>query len=415
MKSNANDIKTIFHVDVNSAYLSWSALKRLKDDPGSVDLRTIPSAVGGDVKTRHGIITAKSIPAKKYDIQTGEPVVKALQKCPQLVMVPVDFDTYRYYSHALMDLLSGFSPILQQVSIDEAFLDVTALAHDREAAIKLADNLRKTVSVKLGFTVNVGISENKLLAKMASDFQKPDRTHTLFPDEIPQKMWPLPIGKLFGCGKATSEKLLSIGIRTIGEAAATPRSTLQSLLGEKSGLYIHNSANGIGSSIVHPEREKAKSISNEITLSKDVSTLPDAYPFIQKLSKKVAGRMAKASLRGQTVSLLIKTSDFKRHSRQFSLNSPTNRADLIEKTACQLADQLLPDLFLTGTSIRLIGVGMSKLTDEEIRQLDLASWAEEKQDLETNKEKRKKQKVMDDLMKEIDTRFGQGTIRKGNK
>lgn len=415
MKSNANDIKTIFHVDVNSAYLSWSALKRLKDDPGSVDLRTIPSAVGGDVKTRHGIITAKSIPAKKYDIQTGEPVVKALQKCPQLVMVPVDFDTYRYYSHALMDLLSDFSPILQQVSIDEAFLDVTALAHDREAAIKLADNLRKTVSVKLGFTVNVGISENKLLAKMASDFQKPDRTHTLFPDEIPQKMWPLPIGKLFGCGKATSEKLLSIGIRTIGEAAATPRSTLQSLLGEKSGLYIHNSANGIGSFIVHPEREKAKSISNEITLSKDVSTLPDAYPFIQKLSKKVAGRMAKASLRGQTVSLLIKTSDFKRHSRQFSLNSPTNRADLIEKTACQLADQLLPDLFLTGTSIRLIGVGMSKLTDEEIRQLDLASWAEEKQDLEADKEKREKQKILDDLMKEIDSRYGSGTIKKGTK
>ena len=117
--------RTIFHVDVNSAFLSWSALKRLEEDPDAVDLRTIPSGVGGDVKTRHGIITAKSIPAKKYGVQTGEPVVKALQKCPQLVLVPPDFETYRKYSHALMEILSRYSPLLQQVSIDEAYLDVT--------------------------------------------------------------------------------------------------------------------------------------------------------------------------------------------------------------------------------------------------------------------------------------------------
>ena len=408
-----NDKRTIFHVDVNSAFLSWSALKKLKDDPDSVDLRTIPSAVGGDVKTRHGIITAKSIPAKKYNIQTGEPVVKALQKCPQLVMVPSDFETYHYYSGALMELLFQFSPILQQVSIDEAFLDVSDLVSDRASAVLLADRIRETVFDTLGFTVNVGISENKLLAKMASDFQKPDRTHTLFLDEIPQKMWPLSIEKLFGCGKVTSEKLQGIGIHTIGEAASMPLQTLQSLLGEKAGLYIHNSANGISTSPVRPEREKAKSISNEITLSKDVSTFEEALPFIKKLSEKVAGRMAKASVMGQTVSLLIKTSDFKRLSRQVSLSAPTNRADVIEKTACQLAKHLLPELFQEGTSIRLIGVGISKLNDGENMQLDLTAWAEEKQDLESNKEKRKKQKVMNDLIKEIDTRFGQGTITKG--
>ena len=408
-----NDKRTIFHVDVNSAFLSWSALKKLKDDPDSVDLRTIPSAVGGDVKTRHGIITAKSIPAKKYNIQTGEPVVKALQKCPQLVMVPSDFETYHYYSGALMELLFQFSPILQQVSIDEAFLDVSDLVSDRASAVLLADRIRETVFDTLGFTVNVGISENKLLAKMASDFQKPDRTHTLFLDEIPQKMWPLSIEKLFGCGKVTSEKLQGIGIHTIGEAASMPLQTLQSLLGEKAGLYIHNSANGISTSPVRPEREKAKSISNEITLSKDVSTFEEALPFIKKLSEKVAGRMAKASVMGQTVSLLIKTSDFKRLSRQVSLSAPTNRADVIEKTACQLAKHLLPELFQEGTSIRLIGVGIIKLNDGENMQLDLTAWAEEKQDLESNKEKRKKQKVMNDLIKEIDTRFGQGTITKG--
>ena len=170
--------RTIFHVDVNSAFLSWSALKRLKEDPGSVDLRTIPSAVGGDVQTRHGIITAKSIPAKKYGIHTADPVVKALQKCPQLVVVPADFQTYRTYSHRLMDLLSEYTPLLQQVSIDEAYLDVSHLvpADDRTAAIALADRIRTHVFLHLGFTVNVGISSNKLLAKMTSDFRKPERS-----------------------------------------------------------------------------------------------------------------------------------------------------------------------------------------------------------------------------------------------
>ena len=209
--------RTIFHVDVNSAFLSWSALKRLAEEPGSVDLRTIPSAVGGDVKTRHGVITAKSIPAKKYGVQTGEPVVKALQKCPQLVLVPADFETYQKYSHALMDILAQYTPLLQQMSVDEAFLDLTDRIPpgDREGALALAGEIRSKVRDSLGFTVNVGISCNKLLAKMASDFQKPDRTHTLYPEEIPARMWPLPIGSLFGCGKQTAQKLQLIGIEML--------------------------------------------------------------------------------------------------------------------------------------------------------------------------------------------------------
>ena len=195
------DGRTIFHVDVNSAFLSWSALKLLKEDPGAVDLRTIPSGVGGDVKTRHGIITAKSIPAKKYGVQTGEPVVKALQKCPQLVLVPPDFETYRKYSRALMEILARYTPLIQQVSIDEAYMDLTDRIPfgDREGALALAKQIRDHVREQLGFTVNVGISVNKLLAKTASDFEKPDRTHTLYPEEVPAKMWPLPIGTLHGC------------------------------------------------------------------------------------------------------------------------------------------------------------------------------------------------------------------------
>ena len=318
--------RTIFHVDVNSAFLSWSALKRLEEDPDAVDLRTIPSGVGGDVKTRHGIITAKSIPAKKYGVQTGEPVVKALQKCPQLVLVPPDFETYRKYSHALMEILSRYSPLLQQVSIDEAYLDVTERVSEKETsgvvctsggerkrAIALARQIRDQVRAELGFTVNVGISCNKLLAKMASDFEKPDRTHTLYPEEVPAKMWPLPIEALHGCGKSTAQKLQLIGINTIGDAAAADRALLQSFLGQSSGAYIWNSANGISKSKVVAEREQAKSVSNERTLSEDIGRenyQADGVPVICMLSQKVAGRLQKSGLVGQTITFQIKSSDF---------------------------------------------------------------------------------------------------------
>ena len=231
------DEHCIFHVDVNSAFLSWSALKKLEDDPEAVDLRTIPSAVGGDVQTRHGIITAKSIPAKKYGVQTGEPVVKALQKCP--------------------------------TSIDEAYLDMTqsrgklkdSETEDIPWPLNAAHEIRKRVYRELGFTVNVGISVNKLLAKMASDFEKPDKVHTLFPEEVPAKLWPLPMRELHGCGKATAQRLHQMGIETIGQAARMSLPILQANLGEKAGLYIWKSSNGRGSVNVKTEREKAKSYS----------------------------------------------------------------------------------------------------------------------------------------------------------
>ena len=442
--------RTIFHVDVNSAFLSWSALKRLEDDPGSVDLRTIPSAVGGDVKTRHGVITAKSIPAKKYGVQTGEPVVKALQKCPQLVLVPSDFETYRKYSHALMEILAGYTPLLQQMSIDEAFLDLTEqiAPEDREGALTLARQIRDTVREQLGFTVNVGISSNKLLAKMASDFQKPDRTHTLYPEEVPGKMWPLPINDLYGCGKQTAQKLQLVGINTIGDAAAADLELLQTVLGERSGLHIHNSSNGISRSKVTPEREQAKSVSNERTLSVDIDRdnyQTEGLPVIHHLSEKVAGRLQKAGLVGQTVTFQVKSADFDRYSRQTTLSNMTDRAEEIEATALYLADHLLkgPEgLFEKGLSIRLIGVGVSRLSEKQMRQLDLFAWAEQ------NEEEEKKRKAAEEelarqrelarqaeeqtrlaeekcrafkarqaklnaMMDQINDRFGSGTVKRG--
>ena len=417
--------RTIFHVDVNSAFLSWSALKRLEEDPDAVDLRTIPSGVGGDVKTRHGIITAKSIPAKKYGVQTGEPVVKALQKCPQLVLVPPDFETYRKYSHALMEILSRYSPLLQQVCPQVGCKETSGVIYtqetsgvvctsgERERAAALAQQIRDQVRAELGFTVNVGISCNKLLAKMASDFEKPDRTHTLYPEEVPAKMWPLPIEALHGCGKSTAQKLQLIGINTIGDAASADRALLQSFLGQSSGAYIWNSANGISKSKV------AKSVSNERTLSEDIGRenyQADGVPVICMLSRKVAGRLQKSGLVGQTITFQIKSSDFERHSRQMSLTAVTDQSKDIEAAALLLADQLLggPEgLFAQGVTIRLIGVGVSRLSEKEktVHQMDLFEWAERNEEEEAKKARQNK---LDAMMGKLNERYGKGTIRKGS-
>ena len=196
--------RIIMHIDVNSAFLSWQAVYNLQRGH-SLDLREIPSAVGGNQATRHGIILARSIPAKNHGVKTGEPVWEAKTKCPGLVLVPPDRHLYMKCSSALMDILREYSPRVQQYSIDEAFLDYTGMEKRFGPPLVLAGRLKDRVREELGFTVNIGISCNKLLAKMASDFKKPDRVHTLFPGEIKDKMWPLPVENLFMVGKRTAK------------------------------------------------------------------------------------------------------------------------------------------------------------------------------------------------------------------
>lgn len=432
-----NYTTVIFHIDVNSAFLSWSAVKKLRDEPGSIDLRTVPSAVGGDVKSRHGIITAKSIPAKKYGIVTGEPVVKALQKCPNLILVPGDFATYRKYSNAFIEIISRYSPKLQQVSIDEAYLDMSgerAVFKDSESEeypwpLNVAKLIRDEIRNTLGFTVNVGISSNKLLAKMASDFKKPDLTHTLFPHEIEEKMWPLPIGDLYGCGKSTASRLISLGIKTIGDAANCDFEFLCSILGENAAGYIYNSSNGYGSTNVHGEYEDAKSYSNETTLKSDLTA--DSYdkeiePILKYLSGKVSGRLKRDGVYGCTITVSVKTGNFKRHSAQMRIDTSTDDDLVIYKYSKILSDKLLlgdEGLFIKGEVIRLVGVGVSKLDDGSYRQLNLFDVLSEQKDkgpcapaqkeADYNK-KFERQKKLDQMAKEIDTRYGKGTIIKGS-
>ena len=364
----------IFHVDVNSAFLSWTAVQRLKEDPTSTDLRTIPSIVGGDRETRHGIVTAKSIPAARLGIRTADPVAQALKKCPDLVIVPSDFALYRRSSAAFIAILKKYSDLVEQASIDEAYMDVSGT----DDPVGLAGRIRDEVRETLGFTVNVGISTNKLLAKMASDFTKPDKTHTLFPEEIPEKMWPLPIGSLYGCGSHTAARLISVGIHTIGDAAALPQEYLQSVLGDKSGRYIWRSANGISHSQVTTVREEAKSCSNEITTPFDITE--DNYakempPLLDALSEKVSGRLIKKGLYAKTVGVMIKTSDFKRRSMQVKREDSLQSADIIRRIAGELADKLMlgeKGVFAEGLGVRLVGISTADLDHGEYRQMSLA-------------------------------------------
>ncbi|MBR0163958.1 MAG: DNA polymerase IV [Lachnospiraceae bacterium] len=380
----ARNRKTIFHIDVNSAFLSWSAVKRLKEDRDSVDLRTIPSAVAGDIDTRHGVITARSIPAKKYGVLTGEPVVKALTKCPELTIVKPDFATYKRYSAAMMKILKTYTSFVEQASIDEAYLDMTGTesiytaAEDEDAfPLNVATTLKNEIRNTLGFTVNVGISTNKLLAKMASDFEKPDRIHTLYPEEVEEKLWPLPIERLYGCGEATAEKLRSLGVRTIGDAALIDEAVLQSHLGNKAGAYIVRSANGVSDTEVAQAREDAKGYSNEVTLPHDITT--DTYDeeapaVLHALCEKVAQRLAADEVYAQTIGVQIKTDRFVRHSRQMKLADSTNKTDTIYEIASLLMKRLLfgeQGVFSRNSKIRLIGVSATRLDKGLYRQMSL--------------------------------------------
>ena len=451
--------RLIFHVDVNSAFLSWSALKALEEDPSGMDLRTIPSAVGGDVKLRKGVITAKSIPAKEYGIRTGEPVVTALQKCPGLVLVRGDFQTYRMYSKKLIELLKNYSDKLEQVSIDEAYLDMTdamnemikaekpasgieTVISDQENGIQddvsmeqtehlrevrknekeiisLAERLKREVREKLGFTVNVGISTNKLLAKMASDREKPDKVHTIFPWEIPDKLWPLPVGELYGCGHATASRLQEMGVRTIGDLALLGRMLLISQLGDSLGAYIYAASMGLGSDEVRTSREDAKSVSNEWTTSVDVDAsnfTAEAIPLLHVLAGSVAERLIKDGVYASTIGVVVKTDTFARKSRQTRLRESTNDESLIYQTAEQLLTQLCfgdhgsSGLFDQGAGLRLIGVKAEHLDKGEYRQISLFDYSKS---LEEERRRKKKEESLQAMIEKIQLRYGQEAVHLG--
>ena len=357
-------IRTIFHIDVNSAFLSWTAVKMISQ--GQPDVRLVPAVVSGDPEDRRSIVTAKSIPAKKFGINTAEPLSMALRKCPGLIVVHSDFGWYKECSRGFIAICRKYSPVLQQFSIDECFLDMTFRLFGRDP-VEVAGELKDEIYRTLGFTVNVGVAHNKLLAKMASDFEKPDKVHTLWEDEIPSKMWPLPVRDLLWVGKQTEAKLTSYGINTIGELAKTPETYLARMLGDKFGHQIHLSANGIDDSPVVTEADEPKSYSNEHTLPKDLTDPEQLDRILFNLACHVGYRIRRDNFYARGVSVFVKDKDFHTVSRQGQMPQPTNVTALI----LFAARGLLSQIWSGGTPIRQVGLGVFNLSHESFYQLSL--------------------------------------------
>ena len=362
-------------------------------------MREIPSCIGGDPKKRTGIVVAKSIPAKKYGIQTGEPMGMALQKCPDLVCVPSDFALYDRCSKAFKSICASYAPVMESFSIDEVFLDMTGTGQIYPDPMATACEIKDRIYRELGFTVNVGISTNKLLAKMASDFEKPNKVHTLYPEEVPRKMWPLPVRDLLFLGKASEKKLVQNGIRTIGDLARANEKEIKMLLGEKAGHQLYLSANGIDDSPVKAQREEAKGISVETTFDEDIVSYEQIFPILLSQCDIVAARMRREGKKCNCVAVSFRTLEFKNKSHQRKLDNPTDVTNEIYQNVRQLFQESW-----SGQPLRLIGVALTGLTEDDFIQMSLFE----------DPKKREQQKKLDEAMDNIRKKFGNDKISRAS-
>ena len=333
---------------------------------GKPDIRLVPSVVSGDPNDRRSIIIAASIPAKKLGIKTAQPVSMALRTCPSLVLVRGDWEWYKRCSEGFISICRSYSPVLQQFSIDECFIDMS-LRCTPENAVAMATRLKDQVKSTLGFTVNVGVGSNKLLAKMASDFEKPDKVHTLWENEVQEKMWPLGVRDLLWVGKKTEERLTAYGIHTIGDLAKLGMGSLTRLVGQKFALQLHENANGRDDSPVETEVAEAKSYSAERTFPKDYIDPKDIDRALFNVACIVAHRIRRDDFRASTVSMFIKYKDFTVAQKQTSLSQPTD----ITAVILNEARLMLTEVWDGVTPIRQVGLGVSKLTHENCEQMSL--------------------------------------------
>ncbi len=402
----------IFHIDVNSAYLSWSALSLLEKG-SNIDLRKIPAIIGGDIEKRHGVVLAKSIPAKKYGIVTGEPIVNAMRKCPTLTLEPPNHHLYQQKSQEFMQFLYQICPDIEQVSVDECYMDFTPIATHYSSPLDAAHIIKNQIRENFGFTVNIGISDKKLLAKMASDFKKPDLVHTLFTSEIKEKMWPLPISSLFMCGKSSVQVLNKLEIRTIGDLAIADKQILSAHL-KSHGIMLWEYANGIDNSSVLSTPQEAKGIGNSTTLSEDITDKDEAYKTLLHLSESVGKRLRHAAQLAGMVSVEIKYSSFHSVSHQTTLLSASNSTQIIYETACHLFDELWDS-----SPIRLLGVRTAKLCDISApSQISLFDLTDMQASSSSNTAKvtpsRQKLEALDKTLDHIRQKYGDDAVIRGS-
>lgn len=390
--------KQILHVDVNNAFLSWLAVYKLKNGEKE-DIREQVAVIGGDETKRSGIVLAKSPKAKQFGIVTGETLYSARQKCRNLQVYQGNFKVYKEYSNKLYKLLSEYTDKIERFSIDECFLDMTNYLM-KDTLLNKAKEINKRVKEELGFTVNVGVAHNKLLAKMASDFTKPDKVHTLFEEEIPTKMWTLPISELFMLGKKTVPKLYNMKIRTIGDLANSDKNMLIKKFG-KHGKMMWEYANGIDNSEVQYKEEKPKSIGNSITLPMDISNKEELEEVLVALTEQVAYRLRKQELLANVVNVQLRTKDFEDFSHQTKLYSATSSTKEILKNA----KSLLNEMFKQGMFIRLIGVRVDNLVSKDEMQISLFG----------DSENEKKQKNLDRVIDSLNEKYGYDSIMRAGK
>lgn len=392
--------RQILHVDVNNAFLSWTAIDMLKNG-SHVDIRDIPAIIGGDESKRSGIVLAKSMKAKECGIKTADTIYQARLKCPNLSIFPSNFKIYREYSDKLYNLLLEYTDKIERFSIDECFLDMTKYLM-KSTLLEKGKEINKRVKEELGFTVNVGVAHNKLLAKMASDFQKPDKVHTLFEAEIPSKMWTLPVSELFMLGKRTVPKLYNMQIRTIGDLAKANKSILSKKFG-KHGIMMWEYANGIDNSEVKYLKEKPKCIGNSITLPEDIRQIDKLEEIVLALTEQVTYRLRKQNMLASVVNVQLRTSSFVDTSHQRKLINATASTKEIYKQAKELLEQM----YIKNTPIRLVGVRVDGLVDKENRQISLFD--------SNNSEKEQKQEMLDDTIDKLKEKFGYNFVTRAGK
>ena len=389
--------KQILHVDVNNAFLSWTAVHMLKNGY-PLDIRTIPSIIGGDEEKRSGIVLAKSPIAKKLGIVTGEPIYFARKKCNKLEVFPSNFKIFNKYSNDLYNLLLEYTDKIERFSIDECFLDLTGYLQNRKL-IDIAYEINKRVEKELKFTVNVGVSSNKLLAKMASDFEKPNKVHTLYEYEIEDKMWSLPVSELFMIGRKTVPKLYNLGIKTIGDLAKTNKEFLSKRFG-KFGIMIWNYANGIDDSEVKNTKEDPKSIGNSVTLPKDIKSIDEIQKIVVALCEQVSFRLRKYNLIANTVNVQLRTKDFVDYSHQKQLKYATSSTKQILETAKEVLLEMYKN-----EPIRLVGVRVDNLENKDEIQLSFFS----------QEEVEKKQDKLDTVLDNLKNKYGYNFITRAGE
>lgn len=385
------------HIDANSAYLSWTAISLLEQGH-HIDYREVPAVVAGDPENRHGIILAKSLPAKEYGIYTAMTLNEAQRKCPNLVVLKPNYDLYLRYSKAMFEILYDFSPAIERYSVDECYLDYTASRGLFGDPVTAAHTIKDRIHKELGFTVNVGVSTNKLLAKMGSELKKPNRVHTLYPSEMPEKMWPLDVQELFFCGRATAKKLRSMGINTIGEIAQSDLATIQAILKPAHGTLIHNYANGIDNSpVVFQNDEIQKGVGNTTTLARDVAKREEVHEVLLAIAERVGTRLRKLDRGARLIGLTVRSSDLMWYQHQKMLDTPISTTTQIYEEAKRLFSAMWK-----GEPLRQLGIRLSELCTDVNQQLNLF-----------DNERTEKQRALDSTVDTIRSIYGDEAIVRG--